>query len=209
MEIVLDIDDARVLEMLLLTDGGLGTVWMGRGEKLPEGSKLLGVVASHGDVLLLVYSLQLGMETADHHVLESVALYLSPILYLVVRDVLYIAGHIVGSIGVGALASDARHQLVVLVRDVVLGCQLRNRVDFVISLLALCRVGQLAVALISASDFVEIRLFLGMVCGSELLGSLEHQMLQIVGKTGCFGRVVSGTCLHCDVCLQTRLFLVD
>ena len=32
----------------------------------------------HRDVLLLVYSLQLGMETADHHVLESVALYLCP-----------------------------------------------------------------------------------------------------------------------------------
>ena len=39
------------------------------------------------------------------------------------------------------MLSDARHQLVVLVRDVVLGCQLRNRVDFVIILLALCRVG--------------------------------------------------------------------
>ncbi len=95
MEIVLDVDDARVLEMLLLTDGGLGAVRVGRGEKLPEGSKLLVVVACHGDVLLLVYSLQLGVETADHHVLESVALYLSPVLYLVVRDVLYIAGHII------------------------------------------------------------------------------------------------------------------
>ena len=209
MEVVLDVDDARVLEMLLLTDGSLCAVRMGRGEKLPESSKLLGVVASHRDVLLLVYSLQLGMETADYHVLESVALYLSPILYLVVRDVLYIAGHIVGSIGVGALASDARHQLVVLVRDVVLGCQLRNRVDFVISLLALRRVGQLAVALISASDFVEIRLLLGVVGGAELLGSLKHQVLQIVGKTGCLGRVVSGTCLDGDISLQTRLFLVD
>ena len=78
-----------------------------------------------------------------------------------------------------------------------------------VSLLALRRVGQLAVALISASDFVEIRLFLCVVCGAELLGSLEHQVLQIVGKTGCFGRVVSGTCLYCDVCLQARLFLVD
>ena len=209
MEVVLDVDDARVLEMFLLTDGGLGTVRMGRGEKLPEGSKLLVVVASHRDVLLLVYSLQLGMETADHHVLESVALYLCPVLNLVVRDVLHIAGHVVGSIGVGALASDARHQLVVLVRDVVLGCQLRNRVDFVISLLALCRVGQLAVALISACDFVEIRLLLGVVDGAELLGSLEHQVLQIVGKTGCLGRVVSGTCLDGDISLQTRLFLVN
>ena len=195
--------------MFLLTDGSLGTVRMGRSEKLPEGSKLLGVVACHGDVLLLVYSLQLGVETTDYHVLETVALYLCPVLYLVVRDVLYIAGHVVGSIGVGALASDARHQLVVFIRDVVLGSQLRNRVDFVICLLALSRVGQLAIALISVSDFVEIRLLLGRVCGAELLGSLEHQVLQIVGKTGSFGRVVSGTCLYCDVCLQTRLLLVD
>ena len=149
------------------------------------------------------------METADHHVLESVALYLCPVLNLVVRDVLHIAGHVVGSIGVGALASDARHQLVVLVRDVVFGSQLRNRIDFVVSLLALCRVGQLAVALISACDFVEIRLLLGVVDGAELLGSLEHQVLQIVGKTGCLGRVVSGTCLDGDISLQTRFFLVN
>ena len=78
-----------------------------------------------------------------------------------------------------------------------------------ISLLALCRVGQLAVALISACDFVEIRLLLGVVDGAELLGSLEHQVLQIVGKTGCLGRVVSGTCLDGDISLQTRLLLVD
>ena len=148
------------------------------------------------------------METADYHVLESVALHLRPVLYLIVRDVLHIAGYIVGSIGIGALASDARHQFVVLVRDIVFGSQLRDGINLVVSLLALSRVGEFAVALISAGNLVEIWLLLGVVGGAEFLGTLEHQVLQIMCKTSSLGRIVSRARLHCDVSLQARLLLV-
>ncbi len=130
-------------------------VWlvrMGRGEKLPEGSKLLVVVASHRDVLLL--------DTASSSVWKPrITMFWNRSLCTFAQfsislwDVLHIAGHVVGSIGVGALASDARHQLVVLVRDVVFGSQLQKPNRFR-GRSALCRVGRFAVALISACDFV-------------------------------------------------------
>ena len=50
-----------------------------------------------------------------------------------------------------------------------------------VSLLALGRIGELAVALISAGNLVEIWLLLSVVDGAEFLGTLKHQVLQVVG----------------------------
>ena len=124
MEIVLYVDDAWVLEVLLLADGSLCAIRMGRSEEVPESSNFLGGIACHGDVLLLVHSLQLCMEATDDHVLKAVALHLGPVFYLIVWDVLHVAGDIIAGIGVCSLATDARHELVVLVGDVVFGSQL-------------------------------------------------------------------------------------
>ena len=209
VEIVLYVDDARVLQVLLLTDGGLSAIRVGRGEELPEGSPSLVIIACHGDVLLLVHGFQLGVETTDYHVLEAIALNLRPVLDLVVRDVLYIASHVIAGVGIGTFTSDACHQLVVLVRDIVSGGKLGDGINLVISLLALCWVDEFAIRLVSASDLIEVRLLLLHVGGAEMGGALEHQMLQIVSQTGGLGRVVSRTCLHGDVSLQARLLLVN
>ena len=131
------------------------------------------------------------MESAYNHILEAVALYACPVFKLVGRYVLHIARNVVAGVGVGAVGSDGRHKLVVLVRDEVACCYLRYRVDFVVQLAAHGRVGYGAVVLVAALYVVEIWLLLGIVGGSEAACALKHKMLKIVGKTRSFGWVVA------------------
>ena len=60
--------------MLLCTYGGLCAVAVGGEELAHHGLHHLAAVLGHGDVLLLIHSLQFGMETAHHHILETVSL---------------------------------------------------------------------------------------------------------------------------------------
>ena len=66
------------------------------------------------------------MEAADNHILEAVGLNAGPILNLIRRNVLHIASHIVARIGITSLRSDACHELVILVGNVILGSKLRH-----------------------------------------------------------------------------------
>ncbi len=77
-----------------------------------------------------------------------------------------------------------------------------------VCLLSLSRVGKFAVSLVSTLYVVEIRLLFLHVGGTELSRSLKHQVLQIVGKTSCFCRVVTATGAHGDVGLDARLLVV-
>ena len=207
-EVVLDVDYRGVLQVLLCADGGLRAVGMGGVEQFVECSPHLAVVLRESYVELLVDSLELGVEAAYHHVLEAVALDFGPVDHLVGGNVLDIAGHIVAGVGVGALGSDRRHELVVLVGDVVAGCQLRYRVYLVIGLASLLGVGHLAVALVALLYLVEVGLLLGVVGGAKLLGSLKHKVLQIVSQTGGLGWVVARTGAHGDVGLDAWFLLV-
>ena len=112
--------------MLLSTDGGLCAIRMVRPQHLTQGSEQLTTVAGQSDVILLVNSLQLGVETANHHILETIGLDLSPVINLVRWDILGIASHVVRSVGIGTLSTNGSHQLVVLVRNKVLGSNLTH-----------------------------------------------------------------------------------
>ena len=208
-EVVLDVRDGRILQVLLGADGGLRAVGV-RGEELRQQSLVLLVtIVREPDIELLVNSLQLSVEAADDHILEAVGLHLGPVLHLVRWDVLDVAGHIVRSESVRALATDGRHQFVVLVGDEVLGCQLRNAVNFVVFLLSQSLVGDGAILLVALLNLVEQR-SLGLGVGSaELSGALEHQVLQIMRKTGCLGRIVLRARAHGNISLYARFFLVD
>ena len=63
-------------------------------------------VACETYVVLLVHGLKLRVEASDYHVLEAVCLYPRPVLHLVGRYVLNVAGHVVARVGVGSLRSD-------------------------------------------------------------------------------------------------------
>ena len=92
--------------MLLRTQRCLQTIGM-IGEQLTHhGSHLLTEIARQTDVVLLIDSLQLGMETADDHVLETVCLNLGPVFYLVRRNILDIAGNVIRGVGIGTLGTN-------------------------------------------------------------------------------------------------------
>ena len=74
---------------------------------------------------------------------------------------------------------------------------------------ALLRVLQGAVHLEQAVDGRKHRLFGLVVLRAELLGSLEHHVLEVVGETGIVGRIVLTACADGDVGLDTGLVLVD
>ena len=117
LEVVLDVGDGRILQVFLCTQHGLCAVGV-MGEEGGEGLFVhLASVLGERHVLFFVYRLQLGVETADHAVLEAVGLNLGPVFHLIAGDVFRVAGHVVAGVGVGAVSSDGGHQLVVFVGD--------------------------------------------------------------------------------------------
>ena len=194
--------------MLLRADGGLRAVWM-RGEEfgIQRIDHLVGIVGQV-DVVLLIDSLQFGMEATDHHVTEAVGLNLGPVVHLIRGDVLHIACHIVRREGVGALRANGSHEFVVLVGDVILRSQLTDGVDLMVGLTAFLGVGQQAVGLIALLYLVQIGCLGDRVAHAELIRTLEHQVLQIVCQSGGLCGVVLRTGAHGDIRLYARLFLV-
>ena len=185
VEVVLDVYYRRVLQVLLCADGGLRSVWVVGPQHLAYGVEEFPLVGTESDVVFLIHSLQFGMEAADYHVLEAVGLNLSPVLHLVGGYVLGVASNVVAGVCVRAFRTDGCHQFVVLVGDEILCRQLRDAVNLVVFLLAQFGVFDEAVFLVSLLYLVEQRsLSLGVV-SAELLGALEHQVLQIVSQTSC------------------------
>ena len=78
-----------------------------------------------------------------------------------------------------------------------------------ISLLASLRIGQLAISLVAFLNLLQIRSLSLRVGHTEVIRTLEHQMLQVVSQTCGLCRVVLGTRTHSDIRLDTRFFLVD
>ena len=206
---VLDVDDGWVLEVFLRTDSGLRSVRMVREQRRHERFEQLASVLCRIHVALFVHGFQLGVESADHQVLESVCLNLRPVLDLIARNVFHIAGHIIAGIGIGSIRTDSAHQLVVFIRDEVSGRFVRKAVYHAINGLAFGLIGGLAIHFELRFNRIEKRLFRFVIHGSILLCSLEHEVFQVVRQTGSFGRVVLATNTHGNVCLDTRSFLVD
>ena len=209
LEVVLDVGDGRILQVLTASDGRLCAIGVGGEELRHQGREEFVAVLGETHVVLLIDGLQLRVETANDHVLETVALHLEPVVDLVARDVLHVAGDIVARIGIGAFGSDARHHLVVLVGDVVLGCELRQGVDGVIASLALSGIGERAVVLVACLDGVEVGALGFQVGSAEVVSAFEHQVLQVMGQSRCLGRVVARSCAHGDVRLDAGLLVVD
>ncbi len=162
---------------------------------------LLGV-ARESHVILLIDSLELRVESSDHHVLEPVGLDFGPVLDLVGGDVLHVAGHVVGGVGVGALRADERHELVIFIGDGNLRSGIAHGVDEVIDGVPLGLVGLRAVNVIEPLDLVQHGLFGLEVGGAETGRALEHDVLEIVGQSGVVRRVVLSADPHGDIRLN-------
>ena len=207
--VILDIGDRGVLQVFLCTQYGLRAVGMVGEQGGVHGLPDFAAVLRQGHVLLLVNSLQLGVEAADHGVLKPVGLDPGPVVDLVRRDVLDVYGHVLRRKSIGAVGADGRHQFVVLVRDGDFRSLVADRVDAVVDRRTLGLVGGLAVNFEEVFDLIEHR-FLGCeVRCAELLRPLEHQVFEIVRQSGGLGRVVLAAHVHGDVGLDARRLLVD
>ena len=140
--------------------------------------------------------------------LEAVALDLRPVLNLIAGDVLGVTGHIVRGEGIRTFGSDGRHEFVVLVGDEVLGSQLTDGVNLMIGLLTGLRIRQLTIGLIALFNLSQQRSLGLRIIRSELGGTLEHQVLQIMSQTCRLCRVVLRTGPHGDIRLNPRSFLI-
>ena len=198
-----------VFQVLDGADGGLLAIGVvgeeGSHHRLVDAAVVLG----HTDVLLLIDSLKLGVEQAQHQVGKAVALHLGPLLDLVGGDVFDIHRIVVRGEGVGALAADGGHRLVVLVGDGDGRGDVADRVDLVVDLGTLGLVGGAAIDLVEVLNLLDINLFLLPVGGAQLVAALEEHMFQIVGQAGGFLGVVLRAGAHGDVGLDARGVLVD
>ena len=195
--------------MLLSTQHGLASIGMVGEQRCVHRLIDLATVVGERHILLLVNGFELGVETANHNILETIRLDFEPILNLVRGNVLDINGHIVACIGVGALSTDRSHQLVVLVGNSQLRCLVADRVDTLVESLALSLVIGLAINLEQLLNLVEQRLLGLVVLRTELLRTLEHQVLEVVSQTGCLGGVVLTTHANSDVGLDSGLLVAD
>ena len=209
MKVIFDVDNGWIFQMLLFTDGGLRSIGVGRCEQLPQRGIFLRTVACHRDVFLFVHGFKLGVESANDHVLEAVGLYACPIIDFIRGNVLYIAGNVVARVGVGTFRSDTRHELVVLVGYVILRGQLRDGIDLVIGGSALNGVGQRAILLVTAFDFVQVGFLLSVIGGAKLLRAFKHEVFEIVSQARGLCRVVTRPGAHNNVGLQAWALLVD
>ena len=199
----------RVLQVVLRADDRLRAVRVVREEKGVEGVERFLAVVGQAHVLFLVHGLQLGVEPAEDAVHEAVGLDLRPVLDLVGRDFLHVAGYVVGRVGVGAPGADDGHQFVIFVRNRDLGRLVADGVDFMVDRQPLLGIGLGAVHFKQAVDGLEHRLFGRVVLGTETLGALEHHVLEVVGETGIVGGIVLAARADGHVGLDAGLVLVD
>ena len=190
--------------MFLCADSGLCAVGVGGTEHAAHALPQLALVLSDADVVFFIDGLEFGVEATDDHILETITLDFRPVLDFVRRDVLGVARHIVRRIGVGAIGTDGRHELVVLVRNEILGSELRDGVDFVVLLATKFRIADEAILLIAAFDVGQQRGFSIRIDGSETLCAFKHQVFQIVGETRRLCRIVLRTCTYGDISLYAR-----
>ena len=207
--VLLHVGDGRVLQVFLGAERGLGAVRMMGEQGLAQAFPDLVAVVRERHVLLFVDGLELGMEAADHVVAEAVRLDSRPVVYLVGRDVLGIDGLVIGGPGVRSVGAYDRHQLVVFVRNRKFGGFVAHGIYPVVDGLALRFVLRFAVGLEELFDLVQHGLFGLIVARSELLRSLEHQVLEVVGEAGGLRRVVLAADLDSDIGLDARLILID
>ena len=205
---VLDVDDGRVLQVFLRTDGGLCTIRMVREEGAHDCLDNLLAIVSRVHVAFFVHGLEFGMESTDHEVLETVGLNLRPVLNLVARNVFHVASHVVAGIGIGTTGTDSGHELVVFIRDEVSGSFVRKAVDNVVDGLTFGLISGLSIDFELCLDGIEKRFFGFIIHGSVLLGTLEHEVFQVVRQTGSFGRVVLTAHTYSNVGLYAWSFLI-
>ena len=194
--------------MLDGADGGLCSIRMVREESFVHLLVCSTAVIGHVHILLLIHGLQLCMKQAENRISETFTFDLQPTFYLIVWNILLIYSHIVGSKGICTLCTDHGHHLVVLVRNSVFGCLVRNGVDLMIDGLALRGVSGVVIDLIQSFYLLQLLLLFRPVQRTKVIGTLEHKVFKIMRETRGFGRVILAAHTHRNIGLDARHILI-
>ena len=209
VEEVLDIDNRRILKLFRVADNGLRAIGMVREQGREHLVPHLAHIAHLVHIVFFVHGFQLSVEQTDYRILETVSLDLGPVFNLVRRNVFHIGRDVVAGESVRPLRTDSGHQLVVFIGNRIGSGNLRNTVNLGIQGLAFGFVRGLAIDFKQVFNLVEVNLLGGIVHRAEVLRAFEHQMFEVVGKTGRFGGVVLASGIDRHDSLDTRSVLVD
>ena len=194
--------------MVLSSQHRLCSIRIIRIKRRKNGFKHLPAIFCQRHVLLLIHCFQFCMETADDCILETVRLDLRPNLHFVGRNIFHIHCLVKTCISICPIRSNGRHQLVVLVRNGILGSFIRNAVNLMIQCFAGSLIRHLTIFLKQIFNLIQKRLFLFIVSRSKMIRSFKHQMLKIVSQTRCLFRVVLSSYSNGNIRLNTRFFLI-
>ena len=194
--------------MLLRADCGLRTIRMCGEKLLAHCNPFLFSIVCKAHIVFFIHSFKLGMKASNDHISKTFGLYFGPIVHLVRRYILHIACNIRTRKGIRAFRTDSCHELIVFVRYVITGRQLRDTVYFVIGFPALCRVFQQAILLISAGNILQIRRLFNQIRRAKAHCAFKHKVLEIMRQSRCLSRIVTTPRAHGDKSLYARLLFV-
>ena len=150
-----------------------------------------GVVLIH--IIFLVHTFQLGLEQAEYGVDEALRIDFEPFVDLVRGERVVVVGDVVAGTCVQAFSAHALDEVHKLVGNADLAFFHGQVVDLFPDGFFLQRVGLFGHFIVLGDDLFVDGLFLFPVQGADLVGTFEHDVLQIVGQTGVLGRVVDRT----------------
>ena len=203
----LDVLDAGILQMVAVANDRV-IIGMGGRESLRDGRKNPVPVFIKIHIVFLIHTLQLRMEPSQHHVLETVALHAGPVFHLIGRNVLHIHRLVVAGIGIGAVAADVRHHLVIFVGDEIGACKIADAVNLLVDGRTRCIVLSDTIGLIEIAYLIQQDFFLLVVGGAQVGTALKHHVFQIVGQTCRLRGLMLASRVYGNECLYSRLFLV-
>ena len=178
-----------VLQVLGQTDDGAGIGVGAEGLLVDELAQArTAVVVVH--VVLLIYGLELGLESAEHGIDEALGVNLEPLLELRRGERVVILGLVEARAGVQPFAAHVVDELRKLVADSILGSFASKFVDLQVYGVTLGLVGRSGTLIILGDDFLVDRFLFFPIEGVDCLGAFEHDVFEVVGQTGILYRVV-------------------
>ena len=183
-----------ILEVLGIANDltAVGVVAVGLGEHV-EGKLLCKPVVA--TVLLLVDGLEFALEEAEDGFAETLYIHIHPVEELVGGESVVVDGIVVGGAGVEACAAHILQDGVDLVGDGVLRGSNAEPVDFELDVVPLLVVLGGLETVVGLADAIEIGFLLVPVDGADAVGTLEHDMFEIVSHTRGVGVLVLAACM--------------
>ena len=128
-------------------------------------------------IILLKHILQLGLESTENGINQSVRIQRQPAFHLISRKAIVVEGHVVTRSGIQSLTTDGLNQIAELVRSTVLRSETALLVDFELHLFTGFRVTRHGQRIIQRNHFLVVRFLFLPIQRTDLICALEEHML--------------------------------